>query len=95
MVQLLGPETVPLLEREDLGAQLAKGGDHAGARFEALAEAELAKGAGSLAADQQRLQDLGQGSLRGTGATGCAVSDEEVRTHSAGNPPFLSRTPPW
>ena len=83
------------LDRENIGAQLAEDDDHAKAGFGALVEVELVKGTGSLAADQQRLQTLGHGSLRGTGVTGCAVRDKEVRTHSAGDPPSLARTLPW
>ena len=73
----------------------AGGDDCVGAGFGAQAEVELVKGVGSLAADQQRLLDLGQGSPRRMGATGCAVSNEEVRTHSAGDPPSSSWTAPW
>ena len=79
----------------DQGMGLWWSGNHVRAQFGALAEVELTKGAGALAANQQRLQDLGQGSLHGTETTGYSASDEEVRTHSAGNTPSSSRTPPW
>ena len=50
IVQLLVPEVVPLLEQEDLGAQLPEGGNDAGVGLRALAGVELAKGVGVLAA---------------------------------------------
>ena len=56
--QLLVPEAVLVLEREGLGAQLLKGGNHTRVGFRALMEVELAKGTDASAADQQRRRDL-------------------------------------
>ena len=53
IVQLLVPEVVPLLEQEDLGAQLPEGGNDAGVGLGALVEVELAKGVGVLAVGHQ------------------------------------------
>ena len=71
IAQHLIPEDVPLLEREDLGAQLPEGDNDIGVGLGTLAEVELAKGVGVLAAGHQQLRELGKGGLRGTKTMGC------------------------
>ena len=54
--QLMVLEAVPLLERNNLGAQFTEGSDHVGIEFGDLAKVALAKGVDVPSADHHWLQ---------------------------------------